>query len=368
MEIDNLDIKISADLDNASKSIKGLIGDISTLSKALSTSLGTSNLTALSNAFKSLNQQTKGSSDKMKKSLETINQELLGKFGELGKDFTFSGDIKGLEGQINKYSNALETAKLKQSELLSMNKFNGKGYENATKDVFKYSNMLDSLKSQMASMTEFQPQWKSQSEFDEWYSKLHPEKVQEFTEAIKETVTPLSQMSEQIKNIPSSPLQNAVQNLDTGPLTENISMWERLKDVMNGFLDRMAEVKGKTENALVASGIKRYSDEFKSIQVEVEKTERKIATLNATLARERQLNSNFDSTTRYKRMTYDIDEAKAKLQELLEMQDKMEVAGTATQWNVTPSSTDTLTKLSQSFKMLDSGINKVIKGLSKLTH
>jgi hypothetical protein len=365
MEIDSLDIRISAELDNATKSIDGIIGKISDLSKALSNSLGTSNLKALSEAFKTINQQSAETGKKTKKSLEAINSELTSKFSELGKGFRFEGNMQGLQGAIDKYSNALETAKLKQSELLSMNKFNGKGYENASMNVFKYSNMLDSLKSQMSSLTEFKPQWSTQEEFDNWFYGLHPEKLQEVSTELEHVTSSISNVSQAFSQMSTN---TAMQSLaDTTPLSQNLNMWEKLKEAVNGFLDRMAEVKGKTENALVSNGIKRYTDEYKSLQNEIEKTSRKIATLNESLSRERSLNSNFDSTTRYKRMAYDIDTAKAKLQSLLEMQDKLEVSGKATQWNtVSGNGADSLTKLSQTFKMLDTNISKVTKSLSRL--
>ena len=74
------------------------------------------------------------------------------KYKDLGKDFKVFGTLDALQKQLDKYSNALENAKLKKQELELSGNTGGKQYEKVISDVIKYENILGNINAQIKKM------------------------------------------------------------------------------------------------------------------------------------------------------------------------------------------------------------------------
>lgn len=135
--VDSLD-KLSAKLDEVFKSIMG-IGNAK----------GLENLASVFDNISPTIKEINANVAKMGKELDSTLANFASKYKDLGKDFQFFGDKKSIEKQIERYSNALETAKLKKEDLEKSGKISGQAYEDAVKDTIKYSNILESLKKQL---------------------------------------------------------------------------------------------------------------------------------------------------------------------------------------------------------------------------
>ncbi|MCM1189365.1 MAG: hypothetical protein NC541_08720 [bacterium] len=114
----------------------------------------TKNLGSFQNAAKGISASMEPQIQKAAKSLE----ELTAKFKDLGKGFTFKGSTDEIKKQIDKYTNSLETARLKKEELEAAGKTGGKMYEAAIADTVKCTNIIGSLKQQLVELQTVQPQ------------------------------------------------------------------------------------------------------------------------------------------------------------------------------------------------------------------
>lgn len=441
-DIDRLEVQVEAEAKDANKQLDDLAAKLGLVAKALSSITNMSGFKEITTQSKqvaesmgeisaqtqSVSQAISKSMAKATKPMEEVRKsasEIAEKYKDLGKDFQFFGSAESAQKQTEKYSNALETAKLKKAELEATGKTEGKMYENAIKDIQKYSNMIDALKAKTENTTEYQPQWGSQEEFDEWRETLPSAKKQteemadvvkkigdqarEFTgewggieipsgflktenlidrmkthiqqmmngmriedpidvsaltdeewdifqrlkeeahssaESVKQSFEHIEEPIRESFVLASEPLKEldltlanfsmkATQAFDepqkeSGKFSENLQV---LKDVANGIQERFLELKGRLENTFVSKGLKIYTSEYVELQNQITKTEKTLATLNAQMARSRATVGNFEGTTSYRKMQYDIAQATAELQRLRNEQDKLETSGGATQWN-----------------------------------
>lgn len=161
-EIDSLEIKIQSSLNDVVKNIEAVISGITQIENKISNfgkNKGLDNVSKqaerlsanLDNVGKKVGNAMKSADAPMKKVKQSLEQ-ITEKYKDLGKGFTFTGSTNAVEKQIEKYSNALENAKLKKQELEATGKTEGQMYEYAVKDVIKYSNQIESLKHQLDEM------------------------------------------------------------------------------------------------------------------------------------------------------------------------------------------------------------------------
>lgn len=157
--MDSLEIEVQSKADSAVKSLDifiqrlGLVCEgISAIGKnsgldefAKQAREATKGLSAFSAAAKNIQSSIQPQIQKVAKSIDEITE----KYKDLGKGFRFEGSTSAIQKQIDKYSNSLETAKLKKQELEASGNVNGEQYEKAVRDVIKYSNIVESLKNQL---------------------------------------------------------------------------------------------------------------------------------------------------------------------------------------------------------------------------
>ena len=161
-EVDRLEIQVESDAKSAFSALEELEKKLSGISKTLS-EIG--NREGLKQVSKAAKEATKGLSGiqikqkgissgiepQMKKASKSLG-ELTEKYKDLGKGFQFKGDMTAIQKQINSYSNALEKAKLRKTELETAGKTSGGSYETAIRSTIKYTNVIESLEKQFADL------------------------------------------------------------------------------------------------------------------------------------------------------------------------------------------------------------------------
>ncbi|MBD5545797.1 MAG: hypothetical protein HDQ97_00050 [Lachnospiraceae bacterium] len=170
-EIDRLEVQVETQAKDANGQLDILASKLGKISKALSALSNTngfkdvvSKSKQVSESMSKIDSQAKSASkavsDSMQKASKPMQQlsktasEIAEKYKDLGKDFQFFGNAENTQKQIEKYSNALETAKLKKSELEATGNTEGKMYEYAIRDIQKYSNMIASLEAKLHKLNE----------------------------------------------------------------------------------------------------------------------------------------------------------------------------------------------------------------------
>lgn len=396
-EIDRLDVKIEAEASDANKQLDETVARLKQILAPLNEIMGNMAFTQLKEQSKEVNKSmsrissdTKAAMQNLSASVEKASkpmkettkrvseslEEIQNRYKDLGKDFQFFGSAESAQKQIEKYSNALETAKLKKAELESTGRTEGQMYEYAVRDIQKYSNMIDTLRKKTDGATEYQPQWGSQEEFDNWYNNLHSikEQTESAAQSIKES---FDHIDEPLKEIGMTLANFSMRATDlfSEPQEESNNFaksLQKLKDTVYGIQESFLEFKGRLENIFASKGLKTYTSKYAELQNEISKTEKTLATLNAQMARSRETVKNFEKTTTYRKMQYDIEQARIELQRLRKEQDKLEVSGGATQWNFKglsegmQSFKKSLQPLSNTLKQLDKKITSFVKKLRSI--
>lgn len=184
-EVDSIEIKLSADASKASKAIDVLIGKLGSFSK----SLGSIDVSAMSNAAKSLSQNLSSMNDKgfselnktAKEAQKTVNQisatakkgirskisfdtseyqkvmkELSVKFSEAGKSFKPEGNITQLQKQLDKLNSEYDKLIQKEEKIISVGKTSPevKTFHDLQYDIAKTENKIDILEKKLKELGE----------------------------------------------------------------------------------------------------------------------------------------------------------------------------------------------------------------------
>lgn len=398
-EIDRLDVKIEAEASDANKELDETVAKLKQILAPLNDIMNSKAFVQLKEQSKEINKSmqriskdTKAAMQNVSASIEKANkpmqesvkkvseslEEIRSRYKDLGKDFQFLGSAESAQKQIEKYSNALETAKLKKAELEATGKTEGQMYEYAIRDIQKYSNMIDALKAKLDTPVDFKGNLSlmGEQELDNWFNNLPSIKAQA-EQAAQSIKGSFEQIKEPLKEIDMTLANFAMKatNSFSEPKEESnnfANTLKKLKDTVYGIQERFLEFKGRLENVFVSTGLKTYTSQYTELQNEINKTEKTLATLNAQLARSRETVKGFGKTTAYRKMQYDIAEATKELQRLREEQDKLEVSGGATQWNFKGLSEGlqnfkkSLQPLGNALKNLDKKITSFVKKLRSI--
>ena len=127
-EIDSLEIVISASMEKANQSIKEAVKGLELITKGISIITKNSGFEEFAKEAKEFSSGMKEMSRQVTESMKPINEqarkmtkdlsqtlsEFQNKYGDLGKGFRFTGTDAAIQKQVEKYTNALENAKLKK--------------------------------------------------------------------------------------------------------------------------------------------------------------------------------------------------------------------------------------------------------------
>lgn len=224
--------------------------------------------------------------------------EIASKYKDLGKGFKFTGNAEEIRNQIDKYANSLENAKLKKQELEASGKTDTSSYENAVRDVMKYSNVIDSLKKQLADI--------ANPKVDNAFSQSLIEKFKEMEAQEKEYLNSVKngtkEVDEEVQKVSKSmskgfvPPKQTTSDLDA--IRERIDYLDsKFKDVGKGFT---------------------FSGNAKELQAEIERTEKALDRLYSKQDKQIDLGQytgkGFEATIR------DINEMQNRLEILRQQQ------------------------------------------------
>lgn len=230
--IDNLDIKISASAENATKAIKTLSESLGQLGKQLKTSLDISGFQQIGNATKKISDSLKPVQEQAKKVTKTLEQ-MTKQYKNLGKGFELKGSTEYIQKQIDNLINKLANAKLKKEELEKSGKANVTAYENAVKDVIKYTNQIESLKNQLKSLNNTKATTNINTSGIESSKKSLTEYEKSLAE-FKNGIKSFEQVYGSLSNVPKGLLDTPIQNL-TKDLGELKTAYPQATDTIKNF-------------------------------------------------------------------------------------------------------------------------------------
>lgn len=258
-EIDSLEISIQASADKANKAIDTLIGKLDKLSGALDfgknikglEKIGQSlNLSEVSNGVKNIQKQLEGLEKSAKSSAKRISKdisEVMKDATDIGKDFRIEGNFSAVEKGLQKYTNELEKAKLKEKELSAKGETYTTKYRDAVVDIQKYSNIVESLKKQLQSVknTEILPEIKISGAND--FKKSLDEYKKELEE-FKNGIKSIGDVYGGLENISKGRLDTPIENLKT-TIEELKSAYPQATNVISAFEKELQRVQ------VVSSGL-----------------------------------------------------------------------------------------------------------------
>ena len=171
-QVDDLQIKISAEADKANKALDILIskigvleqkissfGKIGNIDKNLSKNVGNTisgTATKIKKEMESASESVNKQTGKMSKDVGTHIAELRRKFGDLGKSFESMGGFANLKTS-EQMQRALDNYRVKIAkayENAAKSGYGTKGFDSAIKDVIRYTNIVDALEKKIASLNE----------------------------------------------------------------------------------------------------------------------------------------------------------------------------------------------------------------------
>ena len=378
MTVDSLEVIIETKAQDTAKSLNNLVKQLGLIAEGISAigsnkGLGefskkaqeaTKNFANIQNAAKGLSSSITPEMQKVSKSFD----EIAAKYKDLGKGFKFTGSTVAIQKQIDSLTNKLENAKLKKEEFEKSGKTNLLGYENAVKDVIKFTNQIDSLKNQLSEMRATKPTLSFKSSGLEETEK----KISTITEQMKTVSIPksalnydegamvatfgeaarriqnYSQAVEQFGKNAGIVMNESTQlNIDTSGLEEaseklnNVSgevqnmknlLVQSFADLKSGALWEYLSngVKDYVKNAQVAAGIKIYTDDYKNVLSDIERTEGALEKLEQK-QRDMQAAGTSEESKEWQKVASEITAAQSRLDSYINKRNEMRSSGTDTQ-------------------------------------
>lgn len=314
-EIDSLEIKIASDVTKANNAINSLIRNLGRLSNSLKIDtsglekIGKSlNLSGIDKSTKSMQSQTQ----KVSKSLSQIIEQ----YKDLGKGFEIKGSTQQIQKQIDSLTNQLAKAKLAKEDFEASGKTNLGGYETAVKNVIKYTNQIESLKRQIASMQNEQPKIDIDTSGLEQRKKYIIEYKKELLD-FKKDMQNISDAFGGLQNIPKGMFDIPMENLKIS-IQELKRDYPQATEVITAFekeLLRLQEISSKLTREPTRPKIDASS---------FDETNKRIAEL---VQRFSNLGTNFKFKGNFEQLNIEIEKMKSKLQELGEKEKEMLSSG-----------------------------------------
>lgn len=341
-QIDSLEILIESSAKKANDAINSIIKNLGNLSNALK--MDTSNLSNIGKSIdlSRISKQTKAISESMgnmsakmaqsmkpiqdnAKKLEFVLSKITEKYKDLGKNFQFFGNAQSTQKKIDSLSNSLEKAKQKKKELETAGKIEGASYENAVKDVIKYTNQIESIKRMLESVNNIKASAEIIVDGGESAKKLIIEYKKELFD-FRNDIKAIGNAYEGFENIPKGMLDIPIENLKIS-ISELKAEYPQATNVIYDFeteLQRLqrvserltaerivpridvSEIKNKTTEASEALRIFRENlsqivvpeireDNLDKLQAALGRTEQKLEELRVKLSNELMMGSITES-------------------------------------------------------------------------
>lgn len=244
--------------------------------------------------------------DKFRAKMEEVRHSL----GNTGKDFATKGGnfnsiesiekaIEGLQQKIYNLQTRAQTVDIGSEE-----------FKKSAKKAVIYENQIESLKERLAAlnnMPQFNPNVLSQSALDA-IDRLFEDQEQ-LTEEVEETAAAYKDLSDEVAKVSASggvsSSANSTKEMATAA-EETKSKYSLLGNVIESVKGRLS---GVTKGFASAMKITVPTKEFTEIQGAIDATRTKLDKLKAQMERGLATNKDFSSTTTFKKLKYDIEEA-----------------------------------------------------------
>lgn len=391
-EIDSLEVVITSQTRSVNEGLDETIKKMETMSNVLGKLIKNTGLENVAKKVRDIALEASGATQAMKgisgasepiKKVTKSVDELIGKYADLGKGFKFSGSTSALQKQVDKYANSLENAKLKKEDLEKSGKTGGQAYEDAIKNVVKYENVLDSLKQQLSETQAIKPQLdfkitgaeqakQAVESLNESIMGTKAIPVKEFNYNAEAMKSVFGEAAGEIKNYgqaveqfgrnagialnegktgaeqakqAAESLNKSMKEVTSIPSAEQDlnSLSSQMKNVKNMFLRMFADVrngdvwgylssgvKNYIKDAQKAAGIKVYTDDYKTVLGDIERTEGALDRLNQK-QRDMEAAGTSEESKEWQKLAAEISEAESRLESYIDKKQEMEERGTDVQ-------------------------------------
>lgn len=387
-EIDSLEVVIESKTKSVNDGLDETIKKMELMSSVLGKLIKNTGLENVAEQVRGIALEVSGATKAMKgisigsepiKKVTKSVDELIGKYADLGKGFKFFGSTPALKKQIDKYKNWLESAKLAKDNLEKDGKTDGREYEEVIKKIVKYRNVLESLNQQLSEMQE------TKLPLD--FKITRAEEVKQAVQYLNDSITEIKDIpvkdfnynaeamksvfgetAGEIKNYGQAVEQfgrNAGISLNEGitgaeqakqaaeslnksmkeatsiPSAEQDlnSLSSQMKNVKNMFLRMFADVrngdvwgylssgvKNYIKDAQKAAGIKVYTDDYKTVLGDIERTEGALDGLNQK-QRDMEAAGTSEESKEWQKLAAEISEAESRLESYIDKKQEMEERG-----------------------------------------
>lgn len=248
--IDNLDIQIAGSVKKANNAVNSLVKNLDKLANSLQ--IDTSglekigqavDLSEISNGIKDVQKQMSGFEKSAKSSMNKVSKsidEVVKDAQNIGKGFRIEGNLSTVEKALQKYTNELQKAKLKEKELSAKGETDTTKYRDAVVDIQKYSNIIESLKKQLQSVknTDILPENKISGAND--FKKSIDDYKKEL-EDFKNGIKSIGDAYGGLENISKGRLDTPIENLKT-TIEELKSTYPKATNVISAFEKELQRV------------------------------------------------------------------------------------------------------------------------------
>ena len=248
--IDSLDIQIAGSAKKANDAVNSLVKNLDKLANSLK--IDTSglekigqavDLSEISNGVKDIQKQMSGFEKSAKSSMNKVSKsidEVVKDAQNIGKGFRIEGNLSAVEKGLQKYTNELERAKLKEKELSAKGETDTAKYRDAVVDIQKYSNIIESIKKQLQSVknTDILPEIKISGAND--FKKSLDEYKKEL-EDFKNDIKSIGDVYGGLENISKGRLDTPIENLKT-TIEELKSAYPQATNVISAFEKELQRV------------------------------------------------------------------------------------------------------------------------------
>ena len=313
--IDRLDIQIEGSAQKANVAINDLIKNLDRLANSLKIDtsglekIGKSlNLSGIDKAAKNMQSQTQ----KVSKSLSQITEQ----YKDLGKGFEIKGSTQQIQKQIDSLTNKLANAKLAKDDFEASGKTNLGGYENAVKNVIKYTNQIESLKKQLEGLQTAQPRLDFNVAGAENATKYLIEYKKQLMD-FKNDMKSIGEVYGGLQNVPKGGLDTPIQNLKQS-IEELKQSYPQATNVISTFEKELQKLQG------ISSGLTKEPIRANIDTSSIDKVSEKIAELKN---RFEKVGSDFKFTGNFEQLNIEIEKVYSKLNELRTKEQEMISAG-----------------------------------------
>lgn len=313
--IDRLDIQIEGSAQRANVAIDSLITNLGRLANSLK--IDTSGLEKIGKSlnFSGVDKAAKNIQSQTQKVSKSISQ-IMEQYKDLGKGFEIKGSTQQIQKQIDSLANKLANAKLAKEDFEASGRTNLGGYENAVKNVIKYTNQIESLKKQLEGLQTAQPRLDFNVAGAENATKYLIEYKKQLMD-FKNDMKSIGEVYGGLQNVPKGGLDTPIQNLKQS-IEELKQSYPQATNVISAFEKELQKLQ------LISSGLTKEPARINLDTNSIDKINEKISELKNKFDK---VGADFKFTGSFEQLNIEIEKVYSKLNELRVKEQEMISAG-----------------------------------------